>query len=53
MFAYDTPEKIRDRETQSEEQKIMGSWGYKFEQYMDDSKFIMWRPPSLSGLTPY
>ncbi|XP_053653693.2 decapping and exoribonuclease protein [Cherax quadricarinatus] len=36
LCAYDTPEKQTDRENETEMQKRMSAWGYKFEHYMTD-----------------
>nr|XP_045621699.1 decapping and exoribonuclease protein-like isoform X1 [Procambarus clarkii]XP_045621700.1 decapping and exoribonuclease protein-like isoform X1 [Procambarus clarkii] len=36
LCAYDTPEKHTRRENETDVQKQMSSWGYKFEQYMTD-----------------
>lgn len=40
LCAYETPEKIAQRESETEQQKKMCSWGYKFEQYMTDGTNI-------------
>lgn len=36
LCAYDTPERKAQREGETDMQKKMSSWGYKFEQYMID-----------------
>lgn len=36
LCAYDTPSRIAQKENETETQKKMCSWGYKFEQYMTD-----------------
>lgn len=36
LCAYETPERKAQREGETEMQKTMCSWGYKFEQYMID-----------------
>lgn len=36
LCEYDTPEKQAQQVTETEIQKMMSSWGYKFEQYMID-----------------
>lgn len=38
LCEYDTPEKQAAQVTETEVQKLMSSWGYKFEQYMIDGK---------------
>ncbi|XP_076033077.1 decapping and exoribonuclease protein-like isoform X2 [Oratosquilla oratoria] len=40
LYAYETPERIQDRRNQTERQKRMCCWGYKFEQYMTQGKDI-------------
>ncbi|KAK4301701.1 hypothetical protein Pmani_026172 [Petrolisthes manimaculis] len=40
LCAYETPEKQAQRQTETDMQKKMCSWGYKFEQYMIDGSDI-------------
>ncbi|KAK3877006.1 hypothetical protein Pcinc_018259 [Petrolisthes cinctipes] len=40
LCAYETPEKQAHRETETDMQKKMCSWGYKFEQYMIDGSDV-------------
>lgn len=41
LCAFDTEEKIRRQQNETERQKQMCSWGYKFEQYMLSGKLIL------------
>lgn len=34
MCAFDTEDKIEQKQNETEKQKEMSYWGYKFEQYM-------------------
>ena len=34
MCEFDTEERVRQKMTESERQKEMSYWGFKFEQYM-------------------
>ncbi|CAL4109797.1 unnamed protein product, partial [Meganyctiphanes norvegica] len=40
LCAYDTPSRMAQRENETEMQKKMSSWGYKFEQYMTDGSNV-------------
>lgn len=38
LCAFDTERDVERREKMSEREKLMCSWGYKFEQYMTSGK---------------
>lgn len=41
LCAFDTDDSTHRRESATERDKVMSSWGYKFEQYMVSGKFYI------------
>ena len=39
LCAFDTEQKVADRQRETPRQKAMSSWGYKFEQFMMAGQF--------------